>query len=172
MFPFVLSTPSLVSKDGGTNERPSKRTNGKTKIKCKWKFIALGDRRRFRTFKYFINFLLASILCGSQERYRIKKKRVSEKEWVDIGVEKELRSGTGARGGSCRSFFFHQRGTYRYRNVIKTSKWLWIASRVTPFRVSSLWAFFSLPTLLSTGAFCLNACFMAIAETFLQKESS
>lgn len=29
-----------------------------TKIKCKWKFIAAGDRRRFRTFKYFINFLL------------------------------------------------------------------------------------------------------------------
>ena len=38
------------------NERAGERTPGETKIKCKWKFIARGNRRRFRTFKYFINF--------------------------------------------------------------------------------------------------------------------
>jgi len=36
----------------------SRAVTNETKIKCKWKFIAVGDRRRFRTFKYFINFLL------------------------------------------------------------------------------------------------------------------
>jgi hypothetical protein len=41
-------------------ERGETNEHGETKIKCKWKFIAPGDRRRFRTFKYFINFLLAS----------------------------------------------------------------------------------------------------------------
>lgn len=48
---FFPSSPGRPS--GGTNE---------TKIKCKWKFIAPGDRRRFRTFKFFINFSSTSPL--------------------------------------------------------------------------------------------------------------
>lgn len=108
----------------------AERTNGKTKIKCKWKFIAPGDRRRFRTFKYFINFLLASVLCGSQERYRMKARRVSEKKWLEEDGRR-IAKWNGRSRGFLSIFFFQGERAYRYRNVIKTSKWLWIASRVT-----------------------------------------
>lgn len=119
---FYLPRPSFP--------RMAERTNGKTKIKCKWKFIAPGDRRRFRTFKYFINFLLASVLCGSQERYRMKARRVSEKKCLEEDGRR-IAKWNGRSRGFLSIFFFQGERTYRYRNVIKTSKWLWIASRVT-----------------------------------------
>lgn len=150
-----------------TSDRVSERTNGKTKIKCKWKFIAPGDRRRFRTFKYFINFLLASILCGSQERYRMKGRRVSEKKWLQEGWKKNCEVERALAGVPVDFFFFQRRRTYRYRNVIKTSKWLWIAPRVTSHTSAfhRFGHFFPLPTSLSTGASFLGACFVAIAKT-------
>ena len=58
MHPFSSTCLASRSVTGTSNwKRMNERTN-ETKIKCKWKFIAPGDRRRFRTFKYFINFLL------------------------------------------------------------------------------------------------------------------
>jgi len=91
-FLFLRPCPSFVraalrSRASVTNE---------TKIKCKWKFIAAGDRRRFRTFKYFINFLLllASVLRGSQERLEsvaddrrsAMKRNETSQEWRERGL--------------------------------------------------------------------------------------
>lgn len=51
----VVSTSSERTLLRSTLRRPWGGTN-ETKIKCKWKFIAPGDGRRFLTFKFFINF--------------------------------------------------------------------------------------------------------------------
>lgn len=48
----------------GSCTAPFWSVTNETKIKCKWKFIAAGDRRRFCTFKYFINFLLLLLLAS------------------------------------------------------------------------------------------------------------
>lgn len=157
-------------------ERTSERTNGKTKIKCKWKFIAPGDRRRFRTFKYFINFLLASVLCGSQERYRMKARRVSEKKWLEEGSKRIAKWNGRSRGFLSIfffSFFFQGERSYRYRNVIKTSKWLWIASRVASLASALLHRFghfFPVLSPPSTGASRLDACFAAIVRLSCSEE--
>lgn len=62
-----------------------------TKIKCKWKFIAAGDRRRFCTFKYFINFLLllTSVLVVPRSAWRVTIEGVL---WKGT---KRLRNGVG-----------------------------------------------------------------------------
>lgn len=82
-----------------------------TKIKCKWKFIATGDRRRFLTFKYFINFLLlASVLVIPRSAWRVP---------VTIGVlwkeAKCLRNGTET-SFRCRFFSIF---SVNYHNILE-----------------------------------------------------
>ena len=86
------------------------------------------------------------------------------------GVEKELRSGTGARGDSCRFFFSSNEDVGI--DIVMLLKLLngygsLLELRPLPPRFIALGIFFPLPALLSTGASCRGACFTAIAKTFL-----
>lgn len=58
--PLSTTITTTTVSPGPPRNSPLSSVANETKIKCKWKFIAPGDRRRFRTFKYFINFLLLS----------------------------------------------------------------------------------------------------------------
>lgn len=121
---------------------PLSSVANETKIKCKWKFIAPGDRRRFRTFKYFINFLLLRsgrlFLVGTVvpvESHRESRDDGNERDrnkWNDLGTEWALLH-------PLVDFLLPYSREPRYmhtiyRNVIKTSKRQWIANQVTfPF---------------------------------------
>lgn len=98
---FLLFSPKRMER----MESKVKETN----VKCKWKFIALGDRRRFLTFKYFINFFFSAWLGRPSRQFFLREPsfRVSR------------------LAGFCRFF-----SPEIYCNVIKTFKWLWIAARV------------------------------------------
>jgi hypothetical protein len=145
-------------------ERGETNEHGETKIKCKWKFIAPGDRRRFRTFKYFINFLLASAATpGSRappplprvRHRRRRRRRHDDHDDDDHDNDEDYDNGDDdydhdydhdcddtpprSRKKGTRVLFTPippalpcppALYTHRDRNVIKTSKWLWIASRV------------------------------------------
>lgn len=96
---FFFSAPIVRSCTA-----PFWNVTNETKIKCKWKFIAAGDRRRFCTFKYFINFLLllASVLVVPRSARRVTIEGVL---WKGT---KRLRN--GARISSwCRFFHFPAR---------------------------------------------------------------
>lgn len=94
----------------------SRAVTNETKIKCKWKFIAAGDRRRFRTFKYFINFLLLVLLFlraprGSQER---------PESTGDDGRKETKHSQKQSEDFALVSIFFISSNTNIYRS---TRKW-------------------------------------------------
>lgn len=97
---FFFSAPIVRS----CTAPPFWSVTNETKIKCKWKFIAAGDRRRFCTFKYFINFLLLliSVLVVPRSARRVTIEGVL---WKGT---KRLRN--GARISSwCRFFHFPAR---------------------------------------------------------------
>lgn len=104
-----------------------------------------------------------------------RQERVSEKKWLQVGVEKELRSRTGARGGSCRFFspFFASTKDVHIDIVmlLKLLNGYGSLLELHPSFHSFGHCFFSLQTQprFHPGASCLHACFMAITKTLLHQ---
>lgn len=116
IFPYGITVssllplpPSLHTPRFPPRNSPLSSVANETKIKCKWKFIAPGDRRCFRTFKYFINFpLLRPGPAGSPGI--AQESRGDARTEKGYGQVERLRNGMSSPPFSCRFFTSLLRG--------------------------------------------------------------
>lgn len=117
--PLSTTITTTTVSPGPPRNSPLSSVANETKIKCKWKFIAPGDRRRFRTFKYFINFLLLSSPSSPSYSSRWTVEPCRWNKWNDFNKQRNQLSFSIL----CRFFISRElRYIYIYRNVIKTCR--------------------------------------------------